>query len=150
MPFDPLRRRIRLTSVSRGVTGSISALLRCGARVDPSLLSARQQTALGLAAALGKVEALQALLACERVECNEPLEGGGTPLCVAAIGGRVEVVEALLSCRRVDPSAPDSEGRSPLRVVSEAMESKLGELADLKLKPRLEEIRRLLLEAGAQ
>ena len=118
-----------------------------GARIDLNQLSGKQQTALGLAVSLGHVEAVRELLSCDLVECSGPIEGGGTALGVAALAGRAEVVEELLSCSRVDPCGKDEDGRSPLEVVEAALAADMGELGEMKLKPKLEEVQELLRAA---
>ena len=122
-------------------------LAHAGTRIHPNRLSSKNQTPLGLAVSLGQLEAVRELLSCDLVECNAPIEGGGTALGIAALAGRPEVVEELLACPRVDPCAPDQAGRTPLQVVDAALAADIGELGEMKLKPKLEEVQGLLRAA---
>ena len=61
-------------------------------------------TPLHVAANMGAVRFVTALLECKEIECNPRNNKNETPIDTAARGGNPDVVEALLKCKEVADS----------------------------------------------
>jgi ankyrin repeat protein len=72
------------------------------------------QTPLSLAAAYGRDEVVELLLATKRVDVNSKDRFGRTPLSWASGNGHKAVVERLLETERVDAGLTDEYNRAPI------------------------------------
>lgn len=82
--------------------------------VDPDSKVIDRQSPLCVAAQLGHLEVVKALVTDQRVNVNFEGKDRRSPLSMAAGSGNVELVKWLLSDERIKPDQEDSKGRTPL------------------------------------
>ncbi len=91
---------------------SVIRLLHTAAEPDSKLID--RQSPLCIAAQLGHLEVVKALVTDDRVNVNFEGKDRRSPLSMAAGSGNIELVKFLLSDERIAPDQEDSKGRTPL------------------------------------
>lgn len=91
---------------------SVFRLLNTAVAPDSKVID--RQSPLCVAAQLGHVEVVKALVTDDRVNVNFEGKDRRSPLSMAAGSGNVELVKWLLSDERIKPDQEDSKGRTPL------------------------------------
>ena len=82
--------------------------------VDPDSVVISRQNPLCVAAQLGHLGVVKALVTDHRVNVNFEGRDRRSPLSMAAGSGNIELVKLLLSDERIKPDQEDSKGRTPL------------------------------------
>ena len=82
--------------------------------VEPDSKRIDRQSPLCIAAQLGHLEVVKALVADNRVNVNFEGRDRRSPLSMAAGSGNIELVKFLLSDERIEPDQEDSKWRTPL------------------------------------
>ena len=95
-----------------GCYQSVIRLLRTAVEPDSKLID--RQSPLCIAAQLGHLEVVKALVADNRVNVNFEGRDRRSPLSMSAGSGNIELVQFLLSDERIKPDQEDSKGRTPL------------------------------------
>jgi len=98
--------------------------------------SHHSHTPILIAAAMGQVEAVEILLASERVDPNFRNNLGWTPLMTAAAQGHREIVRVLLSADRVDPHILNHKSRTALDVATNAGHTRIARIIGAELARR--------------
>ena len=91
---------------------SVTRLLQTAVEPESKLID--RQSPLCIAAQLGHLEVVKALLADDRVNVNFEGRDRRSPLSMAAGSGSIELVKLLLSDERIKLDQEDSKGRTPL------------------------------------
>ena len=95
--------------------GSCQSVIRLlHTAVDPDSKVIDRQSPLCVAAQLGHLDVVKALLTDQRVNANFEGKDRRSPLSMAASSGNIELVQWLLSDERIKPDQEDSKGRTPL------------------------------------
>jgi ankyrin repeat protein len=77
------------------------------------------ETALYVAARLGYINVVKALLECDALNVNKPKLDGVTPLIEAARFGHINVVKALLACEEIEVNRPMLNKATPLFIAAQ-------------------------------
>lgn len=91
---------------------SVIRLLQTAVEPDSKLID--RQSPLCIAAQLGHLEVVKALMADNRVNINFEGRDRRSPLSMGAASGNTELVKFFLSDERIKPDQEDSKGRTPL------------------------------------